>query len=34
MNIQYIGRSVIDDTLRETLMDGEYIKYDKKHIII
>jgi hypothetical protein len=31
INVQFTGRTVKDDTLTETLLDGEYIKYDKDH---
>ena len=31
MNVQFTGRIVKDDTLTETLIDGEYIKYDKNN---
>jgi len=31
MNVQFTGRTIQDDTLTETLIDGEYIKYDKNH---
>lgn len=34
MNVQYTGRELTEDTLKETLIDGEYIKYDKQHNII
>jgi hypothetical protein len=31
INVQYTGRELTDDTLKETLIDGEYIRYDKQH---
>ena len=34
MNIQFTGRKVKDSTLTETLIDGEFIKYDKNNNII
>lgn len=34
LNVQYTGRELTDDTLKETLIDGEYIRYDKQHNLI
>ncbi|ADX05869.1 putative mRNA capping enzyme [Organic Lake phycodnavirus 1] len=31
INVQYTGRELTQDSLKETLIDGEYIRYDKKH---
>jgi len=31
INVQFTGRTIQDSTLSETLIDGEYIKYDKNN---
>ena len=34
LNVQYTGRDATDESLSQTLIDGEYIKYDKDHNVI